>query len=192
MFRTPWRQQQSLMARALLRHILKTRLPEPEAARSLAFETSGRPVFPEGLWASLAHSGPIVVAAVSSLGPLGIDVEDTGETRDYAALARTLFPNAGEAFLSSIEEPIAFYSAWTLWEASVKAGNEAWASRCLTEGRPTDFTEKIAARPWQDGIGLMGTHRIESSLLGVVIGPIDRRPIPELDWTSVLTNPLRP
>ena len=69
------------------------------------------------LWLSLSHSGTVVVAAGCSLGPVGIDVEQRDQRRDWASLAEGLGWTAADA-----ASPDGFLLRWTLKEALYKAG----------------------------------------------------------------------
>ena len=69
---------------------------------------------------SISHSGPLAAAAVSSSGPIGIDVEWRRRDRDHLGLAALAF---GPAERRMVEQggPASFYRLWTWREAMSKA-----------------------------------------------------------------------
>lgn len=75
---------------------------------------------------SIAHTGNVIAAAASSIGPVGIDVEYRDATRDLNPLALAAFgPAECEAVAS--DGVSAFYRIWTLREAISKATGDGMA-----------------------------------------------------------------
>ena len=75
-----------------------------------------------GVHFSLAHSGDHVVVAVSSAGPVGIDVEQLRPTTDYRRLSRTtLTADEAAAFRAAGGRPLDFLRMWVRKEAVTKA-----------------------------------------------------------------------
>jgi phosphopantetheinyl transferase len=69
---------------------------------------------------SIAHSGELVVCAITDLGSIGIDVEYFAPQRRIVDIAETTFgPNERAAV--SRGGAAAFYKIWTLREAMAKA-----------------------------------------------------------------------
>jgi 4'-phosphopantetheinyl transferase len=69
---------------------------------------------------SISHTGLLVAAAVSAVGPIGIDIERRDRVRDFARLAAAAFGSAEVAMVEK-EGAAAFYRIWTVREAISKA-----------------------------------------------------------------------
>lgn len=69
---------------------------------------------------SISHTGSLVAAAASAIGPIGIDIECGNRVRDFARLAAAAF-GPGEARIVETEGAAAFYRIWTVREAISKA-----------------------------------------------------------------------
>lgn len=69
---------------------------------------------------SISHTGSLVAAAVSSIGPIGIDVEGRDRVRDFIGLASAAFGPAEVAEVA-VQGAAAFYRIWTVREAISKA-----------------------------------------------------------------------
>jgi phosphopantetheinyl transferase len=75
---------------------------------------------------SISHTGRILAAAASILGPVGIDIERHDARRDVDRLAKAAFgPDERRAVLTG--GPSAFYRIWTIREALAKATGEGMA-----------------------------------------------------------------
>lgn len=93
----------------------------------LEFETmrefGKKPVFarhPE-IFASVSHSGGIWAAALTSTGPVGLDIQLPVRSPRRDAIARRFFhPKEAEAVLSSSDPDEAFSRIWCRKEAAVK------------------------------------------------------------------------
>jgi 4'-phosphopantetheinyl transferase len=84
----------------------------------------GRPLLPgSSLRASVSHSGDIVAVALTSAGPVGIDVEAV-RAIDFAALAESVCTPAEWSEVRGLTD---FYSFWTRKEAVLKATGEGLA-----------------------------------------------------------------
>jgi phosphopantetheinyl transferase len=77
-------------------------------------------------YVSISHSGNIVAAAVSAVGPIGIDVERHDPVRDLSGLAGAAFGPAEVAIVAN-EGIVSFYRIWTVREAIGKATGEGLA-----------------------------------------------------------------
>ena len=75
---------------------------------------------------SIAHSGNLVAAAASAVGPVGIDVEYRDPDRDLNRLARAAYGPA-ECQAVTRHGVSAFYRTWTLREAIGKATGDGMA-----------------------------------------------------------------
>lgn len=79
----------------------------------------GRPRLPGlDMHVSVAHSGAVVAAALSRLGPVGIDVEERTGAPDPALVRRVLAP------AESIDSAPDFLTYWCRKESAVKATGE--------------------------------------------------------------------
>ena len=95
----------------------------------------GRPRLPEqGLEASVSHSGDVVAVAVTSAGPVGVDLELL-TSRDYGLLAASACAPAEQLH---VRGPAGFYAYWTRKEAVLKATGE---------GLRTPMTDLLMAPP---------------------------------------------
>ncbi|MEJ6005070.1 4'-phosphopantetheinyl transferase superfamily protein [Paucibacter sp. AS339] len=122
-FNHPQRRASFLAGRRLMRLALarwpglsQPRLIVDEQGRS---HVEDRP----DLCLSISHSGAWVACVVAD-APLGLDIEDTGRSRDFAALAELVHSPAQcqaiQAAPSAAERARQFYQWWTLKEAWFK------------------------------------------------------------------------
>jgi 4'-phosphopantetheinyl transferase len=89
----------------------------------------GRPQLPgSGLYASVSHSGDIVAVALTSAGPVGVDVEAV-RIIDFAAVIESVCVPAERG---EVRSAIEFYTFWTRKEAVLKATGEG-LSRPMTD-----------------------------------------------------------
>lgn len=89
---------------------------------------------------SIAHAGDHVAAAVGRQ-PLGLDIEAAGRTRDWLALARTVFSDAENLALGAASpdsRAAVFRETWTL--------KEAWAKRS-GRGLQRTLARRCSAQP---------------------------------------------
>ena len=126
-FRFPRGYRRFIVSHAALRDILARYLSR--APQSLLFETNayGKPFLAgDDSWLhfNLSHSGEWALVAVTSLGPVGVDVEQVRDDFSGEAIARRFFsPSEVEAFLALPPElrTQGFFSCWTRKEAFIKA-----------------------------------------------------------------------
>jgi 4'-phosphopantetheinyl transferase len=123
------------VARAALRTLLGERCGRP--ARALRFESDahGRPSLPDNhgsrLTFSLSRSSERALIALSSVGPLGVDVERIEARSEDADVAASFFPPevcAAWAALPPAERSPAFFRHWTRCEAYLKATGTGFAT----------------------------------------------------------------
>jgi len=101
-------------------------LLQQEQLRALStLSVAGKPVLvaqnrssPVGV--SLSHSGSVVMAGITDLGEIGIDVENRKAKRSVDEIAAFAF-GPRERHTVEVEGPAAFYRIWTLREAFSKA-----------------------------------------------------------------------
>lgn len=96
-------------------------------------DARGKPIVlgEPGLYISIAHTGSVVAAAASAIGPIGIDVERHNPNRDLDRLARAAFGPA-ECDAVAIGGLSTFYRIWTIREAISKATGDGMA--LVTDG----------------------------------------------------------
>jgi 4'-phosphopantetheinyl transferase len=117
----PRHRQRAIGARGQLRILLGQYLDLPPRAVPLTLGPQGKPQVP-GLEFNLSHSGDRVVYGFGAL-PLGIDIEQH-RPLDYGRLVQRFFaPEEWHQWqaLPLGHQPQAFFQAWTLKEAYLKA-----------------------------------------------------------------------
>jgi 4'-phosphopantetheinyl transferase len=126
-FINPQHGKNFLRAHVILRQILsRTTAVEPG---QLVIETgkTGKPALVgpgSGFYFNLAHSGDLVLVAVSEGEEVGIDVEQIHEKADLDLIARQFFaPHEADWLDSLLPGPrlVSFYRLWTMKEAVLKA-----------------------------------------------------------------------
>jgi 4'-phosphopantetheinyl transferase len=111
---------------AALRLLLARYLHASPAALVIVPDPNGRPVLAGSteLHFNLSHSGALALIAISSLGPLGIDIEEVRDVPDYVDIARRYFARTEVDRLLQLpatERLGGFFVTWTRKEAYVKA-----------------------------------------------------------------------
>ncbi|MFE0422072.1 4'-phosphopantetheinyl transferase family protein [Streptomyces sp. NPDC058953] len=126
-FRDPAAATTYIRARAAVRRVLAEALRRPAAEVPLTAEPGGRPVLPAHPdWSvSWSRSAGVLLVAVRYGGPVGVDVEVVRPVRRAARVLGTFYPKAPD--LGELDDPEAFFSAWTLLEAAVKASGRGLA-----------------------------------------------------------------
>jgi 4'-phosphopantetheinyl transferase len=149
-----------LIARAALRIALARCVGGSPAALRFETEPSGKPRLDgPGPHFSVSSSGDSGLIAVTSLGPVGIDLERVVALAELEAIvARRFTPaQAREILEQSGERRLrAFYRCWTGIEAQVKASGVGLAAGLGTTTGETDPREWTAAAV-NAGRGLVGT-----------------------------------
>jgi 4'-phosphopantetheinyl transferase len=116
-----------LTSRALLRTTLATRLQCEPAALQFIRDANDKPQLaePYANWHfNLSHSHDWVVLAVSSIGPVGIDVESHERKNNLSGIARRFFSADENISLTNLDNAQwmeQFFAIWTLKEAHAKA-----------------------------------------------------------------------
>ncbi|MFI9029291.1 4'-phosphopantetheinyl transferase family protein [Streptomyces sp. NPDC053560] len=105
-------------SRLAVRDLLGRWLGVPPAELRLAYTPLGKPYLPDhpGLHVSWSRSGPLLLVGVAGSGPLGVDIERLRPVPAALSVLATVYPA-----LPAAAAPTAFFPAWTLLEASVKA-----------------------------------------------------------------------
>jgi 4'-phosphopantetheinyl transferase len=96
--------------------------------RTIDTDTRGKPIVCGASMRhiSIAHTGNLVAAAASAIGPVGIDVEHRDRARDLTRLALAAFGPA-ECQAVASHGVSAFYRIWTIREAISKATGDGMA-----------------------------------------------------------------
>ena len=117
-----------VFARKTLRQVLGGYLGIDAAAVRFTYAAHGKPALANGFGAGLefnmSHSDEAVVIAVSSAGPIGIDIEAIRSMRDRDEIARGTFAPGEVERLHALDEASrtdGFFRCWTRKEAFVKA-----------------------------------------------------------------------
>ncbi|MEU6368594.1 4'-phosphopantetheinyl transferase superfamily protein [Streptomyces sp. NPDC046931] len=120
-FRSPTAAVTYIRARSTVRRVLARTLGEHPATVRLSAAPGGRPALPDHpQWhVSWSTSAGVLLVAVRRGEPVGVDVEVMRTVPSPARVLRTVYPHTPA--LAELGEPEAFFSAWTLLEAAVKA-----------------------------------------------------------------------
>ncbi len=119
-FKAPQRQLQFVCARALLRTVLERYTGDPASSHELTTDGKGKPVCVGGPAVSIAHSGDIVICAVTDRGEIGVDIEFPDRRRNIKGIADRFFAE-NEAVWLATQPDEHFYMLWVLKEAWLKA-----------------------------------------------------------------------
>jgi len=149
--------QRSLLASRLLLAQLR-RLGHPASAlATLRYPARSRPTLDLPLHWSLAHCDGCIVAAVSTRGPVGVDVEAIGRLQagDFA-----LYLNAAERAWAG-RSARRFYSVWTRKEAVAKAaGTNGLPSLPAIDTRAGRRRAAFAGQLWQTAPIALGAGHV--------------------------------
>jgi 4'-phosphopantetheinyl transferase len=122
------------IARAGLRRLLGSAIHLSPLDVPLRIEGTGKPVLPppyQHLHFNLSHSQDLILYALSTTGPVGIDVEWITDARDHDAICRKIL-SANELreyeALPPPDRPAAFFSLWARKEAIAKACGQGLAA----------------------------------------------------------------
>jgi len=126
-----------LVSRGCLRQILASFCNVDPSSLGFMQQEFGKPVITAGqcdpkLHFNLSHSHHLAVIAVTSSGPVGVDVEHMKAIRDWSRVASRFFSRREQELLASIapeQQLRAFYDCWTRKEAVIKATGEGLSAR---------------------------------------------------------------
>lgn len=113
----PRERDRSLLATRLLREGLRRAGFEGDPLGRLEWTADGRPHLPLPVHFSFSHCDGLVICAVSTAGPVGIDAEPVGQV---VASDVALYLNEAERDWAGAD-PARFLALWTRKEATVKA-----------------------------------------------------------------------
>jgi 4'-phosphopantetheinyl transferase len=166
-FKAPQRRLQSVCARALLRAVLERYTGNPAASHELTTDSKGKPVCVGGPAVSIAHSGDLVICAVTDTGEIGIDIEVPGRQRNTKGIADRFFARDEAAWLATQPDG-RFHMLWVLKEAWLKATGLGLAGgldslRCFVtppdiEAHVTDADSRLEA---------LSLYTIDDALVGL-------------------------
>jgi 4'-phosphopantetheinyl transferase len=159
------------------------------AARDLpvAYAATGKPFTEGGPHFNITHAGDYAALAVCETTPVGIDIENTADTRGgvFAALADRFFHPDEQLFFHAQPSPARFYEIWTRKEAYVKMTGEGFRRT------PASFNVlAVTARQPEDAGGPVYT-RLFRDLAPYLIAvcarePVEIRRVTALDADSFL------
>ena len=149
--------RRTLLGRALIRALVSDMTGEDGHKFQIRTEGNGKPFLRlpsgnDGPAISVSHSGAVVVAAVTRLGALGIDVEYHRPNRPLESLAAFAFGAQERA--AAAQSSGQFYRIWSLREAMSKAtGNGLREAADRTDRVPSGpatgaWTMNDADGPW--------------------------------------------
>jgi 4'-phosphopantetheinyl transferase len=159
----PWRAEERVAARTLLRRLLAEVCGGTVARAALAAEPGGRPVLPgyPGIGISLSHDAGAVAAAVGLAHRVGVDVQ--GRVPVSAALLRRCCAPEVAARIAAMPAPrgaAAFAAVWAVQEACVKAAGTG-----------------LAGRPWTVPVGYRHRHGTWQAYRWRLYTPAARPPV---------------
>jgi 4'-phosphopantetheinyl transferase len=129
-FRFETHRRRWIASRGMLRTILSTFSDTAPSKLEFSYEPDGKPYLATAgsdrpVHFNLTHSGDVALLAVTSVAPVGIDVEKVQPLRDINAVVDRFFcPAERETFHDLSDERLrlnAFYRCWTRKEAYLKA-----------------------------------------------------------------------
>lgn len=115
-----------VVTRSLVRVVLSERLGRPPAEIEVSRTQTGKPVITDQVHFNVSHSGDLILMAVSSQRPVGVDVERRRHVPRVGALEqRWLTETERRDFTTlrglGVDESDAFLRVWSLKEARLKA-----------------------------------------------------------------------
>lgn len=146
------RSTQRLSAVSLLNDLIEHTLG-PSLTYRLVSNSLGKPVLitpgvPSAIEVSLSHSGPMVMAGISDIGPIGVDVEHRALSRSIQEIAAYSFGPLERSEVQACGRQ-AFFKIWTLREALSKAAGVGFP--ILTDRRDY-FAKAPKSGTWQTSI----------------------------------------
>ena len=109
--------------RAFLRYALGTTVNQDPAKVALTQIANGKPFLDERIHFNLSHSTGLAVLAISTSGPVGIDLEFVDRGIDISGLTRSCFTKGEEQSILDLpysEQATRFFAFWTAKEARMK------------------------------------------------------------------------
>ena len=153
----PRHRHRRLCAQAALRALVADAVGSTPLLVRLERDRNGKPQLADGsdLHVSLTHSGAFAAVALTTAGPVGVDIEQPHAVPDQAALARTMMSDREYQRWLRLAGPAAarsLFRSWTYKEAVLKAFGaglagdvRAVATRPGSNGQPVLETLHAAA-----------------------------------------------
>jgi 4'-phosphopantetheinyl transferase len=118
--------------RAVLRALLAAQLSFNPARLRFAYQSRGKPVLKDfftepALHFNIAHSGGLMLAALTRIGPIGVDLEQITGLPDQREIANRFFSARESQELGALQakaQTQGFFNLWTRKEAYLKATGE--------------------------------------------------------------------
>jgi len=128
-FQSPDDRDAFVMSRGILRHLLAQYLGRAAAAITFSYGRFGKPEITGlrdhvPLYFNASRSGALVIYAMTSAGPLGVDVERLRPVPELEYIASRFFPPGEAGVLPTLPPQAqieAFFAGWTRTEAFLKA-----------------------------------------------------------------------
>jgi 4'-phosphopantetheinyl transferase len=117
------------LTRAVLRQQVATLLDQDPRAVTLAYGPHGKPYLPDAPWlhVNVSHSHDEALCAITTQGPVGVDIEYMRPLKHASAIARTKFAPEEFAIWEALPPELqagAFFACWSRKEAFIKATGE--------------------------------------------------------------------
>jgi 4'-phosphopantetheinyl transferase len=121
-----------IIGRGILRELLARYLRRDASTIEFSYGPFGKPDITDArvdrpLYFNASHSGALAVYAVTSVCPVGVDVERVREVPDFHQIARKFFVPAEASSLMELphdKQTEGFFARWTCKEAFLKATGE--------------------------------------------------------------------
>lgn len=160
-----WRRQQYTCGRALLRTLLQHHTDKPAVTHRLTTSDSGKPLCVDGPAVSIAHSGDLVLCALTDQGDIGVDIEQVRHRKNLSAISSRYFaPDEAKWLMTQPDDR--FYMLWVLKEAWLKATGTGIAGgldrlRCIVT--PPDIDAQIG----DAAVPALSLYALKDMLIGV-------------------------
>ena len=160
------KKQQFSQARNALRHILSRYLNEHPAELVFEYGAEGKPYLKVGrVHFNLSHSNNWAVLAVTSAGPVGVDLEHTGKSISRQALVERFFnPEEKRSFAAAsvARRNRQFFRLWTRKESLLKLSGLGW------QGVKTQPVEDIVSRHFLVAKNYLSCASFPSSITSII------------------------
>lgn len=119
-----------ILGRGFLREALAPYTGQPPAALTFTYGARGKPLLAHSpLHFNLAHSGDVLLLALTDVGDIGVDVEQIRPLPHLHTMAHDNFSPAEIAAVLALpheQQPTAFFTVWTRKEAYIKATGDGF------------------------------------------------------------------
>ena len=177
-------QQNFITSRYFLRQILAQELNVSAKSIDYSFSLHGKPYLKkENYYFNISHSGQIFVIATSSIGEIGVDIEDVNRDVNYQQLSDLIMSEADQYEFDSIiqsKKTAIFLTYWTRKEAFFKGIGMGLTSplKGLSINVDTATSPSILATEWNSSLKdkwqLLNLEEIKNCIGTVAIKTTDR------------------